>query len=68
MEVPVQDEFSHGAAHGRRVLQAVAAEARRKVHVVDQGVDPDDGVLVKGVVVIETGPGAAHLQETQLMS
>lgn len=43
------------------MLQAVAAEPGGKVHVIDQGVDPNDGVLVEGIVVIETCPGAAHL-------
>lgn len=43
------------------MLQAVAAEPGGKVHVIDQGVDPDDAVLVEGIVVIETCPGAAHL-------
>lgn len=40
----------------------MAAEARGEVHVVDQGVRTDDGVLVKGVVVIETCPGTGHLR------
>ncbi|CAG5870307.1 unnamed protein product [Menidia menidia] len=48
LEVPVQDELGHGPAHGGGVLQAVAAEARGKVHVVDGRVHADDGVLVKG--------------------
>lgn len=60
-EVPVQDEFCHGATHGGRVLQAVAAEAGGEVHVVDQRVHANDAVLVEGVVVVEARPGAAHL-------
>lgn len=58
----VQNQLCHGATHRRRVLQAMAAEARGEVHVVDQGVRTDDGVLVKGVVVIETCPGTGHLR------
>lgn len=45
------------------MLQAVAAETGGKVHVVDEGVEPNDAVLVKGVVVVEAGPGAVHLRE-----
>jgi len=62
-EVPVQDQLGHGAAHGGRVLQAVAAEAGGEVHVVDQRVHPDDAVLVEGVVVVVTGPRTRHLRE-----
>lgn len=41
----------------------MATETSGNVHVVDVGVDPDDGVLVKGVVVVETCPRAVHLQD-----
>lgn len=68
MEVPVQDELSNSPPHSRTVLQAVAAETSGKVHVIDQGVEPNNGVLVKGVVVVKAGPGAAHLRKKQLMS
>ena len=61
----VQDQLGHGPAHGGRVLQAVAAEARGKEHVVDQRVETDDAVLVEGVVVVEAGPGAGHLREQE---
>lgn len=61
-KVSVQNQLRHGATRRGRVLQAVAAEARGKVHVADEGVRTDDGVLVKGVVVIETRPGTAHLK------
>lgn len=62
LKVPVQNELGHGAAHGGGVLQAVAAEAGGKVHVVDERVNPDDAVLVEGVVIVETRPGAGHLR------
>lgn len=61
LKASVQDEFCHGPAHRRRVLQAVAAETGGKVHVFDERVQTDDAVLVEGVVVVETGPGAGHL-------
>lgn len=64
-EVPVQDELGHGAARGGGVLQAVAAEAGGEVHVGDERVRPDDGVLVEGVVVVETGPRARHLSDDE---
>lgn len=60
-KVSVQNEFGHSAAHGGGLLQAVAAEAGGKVHVVDQRVQADDAVLVEGVVVVETRPGTRHL-------
>lgn len=58
----LQDQLSQCPAHTRRVLQAVAAEACGTVHVVDQRVYTDDGVLVQGVVVVEPGPGTGHLR------
>lgn len=58
---PVQDEFCHGSTDGGGLLKAMAAEAGGEVHVVDQGVHADDGVLVEGVVVVETCPGAGDL-------
>lgn len=61
-KVPVQDQFCHCATHSGGVLQAVAAEAGGKVHVIDQRVNPDDAVLVEAVVVIETRPRTAHLR------
>lgn len=45
------------------MLQAVAAEPGGEVHVPDRGVDPDDAVLVEGVVVVEARPRAAHLPD-----
>lgn len=60
-KVTIHNEFGHGTAHSGGLLQAVAAEAGGKVHVVDQRVHPDDGVLVEGVVVVETRPGTLHL-------
>lgn len=60
-KVAVHNELGDSAAHGGGLLQAVAAEAGGKVHVVDQRVQPDDAVLVEGVVVVETRPGAGHL-------
>lgn len=60
-KVSVHNEFGHSAADGGGLLQAVAAEAGGKVHVVDKRVQPDDAVLVEGVVVVETRPGTSHL-------
>lgn len=62
LEASIQDELCHGAAHGGGVLQAVPAEARGKVHVVDQRVHADDAVLVEGVVVVVSGPRTRHLR------
>lgn len=61
-KAPIEDQFCHRTTHCGGVLQAVAAETRYPVHVVDQGVNPNDAVLVEGVVVVETCPGAAHLR------
>lgn len=60
-KVAVQNEFCHGEAHSRGLLEAVATESSGKVHVVDQRVDSNDGVLVEGVVVVETCPGTGQL-------
>lgn len=61
-KAPIEDQFCHCTTHCGGVLQAVAAETGHKVHVVNQGVNPNDAVLVEGVVVVETCPGAAHLR------
>lgn len=62
LKVSIQDQFSHCPTHRRGVLQAMAAETGGKVHVVDQGVNPDDAVLVQGVVLVEPCPRAFHLR------
>src|SRR5258708_28105401 len=56
------DEFAERPSGGRRLLHAMPTEAIDKIHIFKTGVAPDDGVLVKGVVVVETGPGALHLE------
>lgn len=56
LEPSVQDELGDGAAHGGRVLQPVSAETRRKVHVVDEGVQTHHAVLVERVVIVKSRP------------
>src|SRR5258708_27437991 len=56
------DELAERPSGGRRLLHAMPTEAIDKIHIFKTWVAPDDGVLVKGVVVIETRPRALHLE------
>src|SRR5437879_2865139 len=56
------DELAERPPGGWRLLHAMPAEPVDKIHIFEAGVTPDDGVLVEGVVVVETGPGALHLE------
>ena len=62
LEVALQHHLGHSPPHGGGLLEPVATEARRKVHVDDKGVGAHHAVLVKGVVVIIASPGTPDLR------
>src|ERR1041385_2593952 len=56
------NELRDGAAGGGRLLQAVTREAIREDEIHDLRMPPDHGILVEGVVVVVSGPGALQLE------
>ena len=64
LEAALQHHLCHSPPHGGGLLEPVAAEACRKVHVDDEGVRAHHAILVKGVVVVVAGPSAPNLRGT----
>lgn len=64
LEVALQHHLCHSPAHGGGLLEPVATEACRKVHVDDEGVRAHHAILVKGVVVVVASPSTPHLRGT----
>src|SRR5438552_1490818 len=61
-ERSANNEFAKRPSGGLRLLHAMPTEPIDKIDIVQAGMAPDDGILVEGVVVVETGPGALHLE------
>ena len=59
----MDDQLLDGLADGTGVLQTVAAGAVGKYQVVEDGVAPDDQVLVEAVVLVGARPGTDYLSD-----
>ena len=58
---PIQDEFTDCPPYSRRLLDAMAAESIGKHKVPEHWVWSYDPILVKDVVLIESGPCTLQL-------
>src|SRR5690242_9445180 len=59
----VQQHFTQTAPHRRCLHQPMAGKTKGNVEILQSaGPRPEDGVIVKAVLVVMTGPGAGHLE------
>eukprot|EP00601_Ochromonadales_sp_CCMP2298_P011402 CAMPEP_0173246958 /NCGR_PEP_ID=MMETSP1142-20121109/17622_1 /TAXON_ID=483371 /ORGANISM="non described non described, Strain CCMP2298" /LENGTH=72 /DNA_ID=CAMNT_0014179271 /DNA_START=187 /DNA_END=405 /DNA_ORIENTATION=- len=58
----MRHQLRDGSTAGGALLQPVPREAVAKHQVGDFRVQPDDSVLVEGVVFVEAGPGGLELE------
>ena len=65
MPLAGMNQLRQAASDGRALLQTVAGKAIGKVQVVAARVQADDGIVVKHIHLVITGPGALQAQRLE---